>query len=213
MKITPTKNCMVRWQTSRLEPFSKSKIMLWIMSSADEKDGLSFPLTAGEPLYILAPFVPTPQDVVERMLQLAEVTSQDLVYDLGCGDGRIIITAARKYGARGVGVDIEPYRVTESQSNAKKCGVEHLVTFSLQDAMTVDLSPATVVLLYLVHWSTSKLQQIIKRQVKPGTRIVSHSFGMGNWTPLKTEKFTDASGKDRTLYLWLVDDSIRPEGS
>ena len=183
------------------------------MSAADEKDGLSFPLIAGEPLYILAPFVPTPQDVVERMLQLAEVTSRDLVYDLGCGDGRIIITAARKYGAGGVGVDIERYRVAESQSNAKRCGVEHLVTFSLQDAMTVDFSPATVVLLYLVQWSTSMLHPIIKRQVKPGTRIVSNNFGMDDWTPVKTEKFTDASGSDRTLYLWLVDDSIRPEGS
>jgi SAM-dependent methyltransferase len=145
------------------------------------------------------------------MLQLADVTSRDLVYDLGCGDGRIIITAAGKYGARGVGVDIEPYRVAELQSSAKQAGVEHLVTFKLQDAMTVDLSPATVVMLYLVHWSTSKLQPIIKRQVKPGTRIISHSFEMDDWRPVKTEKFTDASGSARTLYLWVVDDSLPPE--
>lgn len=162
------------------------------------------------PLYILAPFVPTPEDVVERMLELANVTSRDLVYDLGCGDGRILITAARKYGARGVGVDIEPYWVAESQSNATKAGVDHLVTFSLQDAMTVDVSPATVVMLYLVHWSTSKVQPIIKRQVKPGTRIVSHSFDVDEWTPFKTEKFTDAGGSVRTLYLWIVgDDAVR----
>ena len=155
------------------------------------------------PLYILAPFVPTPKDVVERMLQIAEVTSRDLVYDLGCGDGRIIITAARKYGARGVGVDIEPYRVAESQSGAKKAGVEDLVTFKLQDAMTMDLSPATVVMLYLVQWSTSKLEPIIRRQVRPGTRIVSHNFGFDGWTPAKTEKFTDVSGSLGTLYLWI----------
>ena len=165
----------------------------------------------GVPEYILAPFVPTSTEVVERMLQLADVTSRDLVYDLGCGDGRIIIAAARKYGARGVGVDIEPYWVGESQSNAKKAGVEPLVTFSLQDAMTVDLSPATVVMLYLVHWSTAKLQPIITRQVKPGTRIVSHSFGVDDWTPVKTEKFTDASGAVRTLYLWIVNDDVRLE--
>ena len=155
------------------------------------------------PLYILAPFVPTPKDVVERMLQIAEVTSRDLVYDLGCGDGRIIITAASKYGARGVGVDIEPYRVAESQSGAKKAGVEDLVTFKLQDAMTMDLSPATVVMLYLVQWSTSKLEPIIRRQVRPGTRIVSHNFGFDGWTPAKTEKFTDVSGSLGTLYLWI----------
>jgi SAM-dependent methyltransferase len=179
------------------------------MSNADEKGGLSFPFTAGVPLYILAPFVPTPQDVVEQMLKLANITSRDLVYDLGCGDGRIVITAARKYGARGVGVDIEPYRVAESQANAKQAGVEQLVTFSLQDALTVELSPATVVMLYLVPWSTAKLQPIIKRQVKPGTRIVSHSFGVDDWAPVKIEKFTDASGSVRTLYLWIVDDSVQ----
>lgn len=163
------------------------------------------------PLYILAPYLPTPQDVVERMLQLADVTSRDLVYDLGCGDGRIIITAASKYGARGIGVDIEPYWVAESQSNAKKAGVEQLVTFRVEDAMTADLSPATVLTLYLVHWSTAKLQPIIRSQVKPGTRIVSHSFGVDDSAPVRTEKFTDASGSVRTLYLWIVDDSVRPD--
>lgn len=162
--------------------------------------------------YILAPFVPTPIDVVERMLQLAEVTSRDLVYDLGCGDGRIIITAASKYGARGVGVDVEPYWVAESQSGAKRAGVEQLVTFSLQDALTVDLSPATVVMLYLVHWSTSKLQPIIRRQVRTGTRIVSHNYDVDGWAPDKTEKFTDASGRVRSLYLWIVDD-VDPAGA
>jgi SAM-dependent methyltransferase len=160
-----------------------------------------------QPLYILAPYVPTPQDVVERMLELAHVTSQDIVYDLGCGDGRIIITAARKYGARGVGVDIEPYWATESQTNAQKAGVEDLVTFKADDALSVDLSSATVVTLYLVEWSTAKVQPIIRRQVKAGTRIVSHSFGleMGDWRPNQTETFIDSTGATRKIHLWIVE--------
>ena len=176
--------------------------------SAGEKDGWDSLSTEGQPQYILAPFLPTPQDVVERMLLLAEVTSRDMVYDLGCGDGRIIITAASEYGARGVGVDIEPHWIAESLSEAKKRGVEHLVTFNLQDATTLDLTPATVVMLYLVNWSTSMLQPIIKRKVNAGTRIVSHSFGMKDWTAARTEKFIDAGGSARTLHLWIVDDAI-----
>ncbi len=175
--------------------------------SEDEKHEISFPPTRGTPLYILAPFVPTPSDVVERMLQLGEVTSQDIVYDLGCGDGRIIIAAARKYGARGVGVDIEPYRVAESQSNAKAAGVEQLVTFKHQDAMTVDLSAATVVMVYLVHWSTEKLRPIIAKTARAGTRIISHNFGMGDWIAIRTEKFTDEGGNTHTLYLWIAGNS------
>jgi cyclopropane fatty-acyl-phospholipid synthase-like methyltransferase len=172
------------------------------MSGAD-KNVESFQMT-GECLYILAPFVPTPQDVVDRMLALAEVTSEDLVYDLGCGDGRIIIAAAKQCGTRGLGVDIEPYWVETSRANAKQAGVDHLVTFNVQDALTVNLSPATVVMLYLVEWSTAKFQPLIKSMVKPGTRIVSHSFSMDNWAPVKVEKFVDANGAARTLYLWIA---------
>jgi SAM-dependent methyltransferase len=157
-------------------------------------------------MYILAPFVPTPSAVVERMLQLGRVTSQDVVYDLGCGDGRIIIAAAKNCGARGVGLDIEPYRVTESQSKAQAAGVEHLVTFKHQDAMTADLSAATVVMLYLVHWSTEKLRPLIAKTARAGTRIISHNFRMGDWTPIKTEEFADESGNTHTLYLWIVGD-------
>jgi cyclopropane fatty-acyl-phospholipid synthase-like methyltransferase len=159
----------------------------------------------GECLYILAPFVPTPGDVVDRMLALAEVTSEDLVYDLGCGDGRIIIAAAKQCGARGLGVDIEPYWVETSRANAKQAGVDHLVTFKVRDALKLDLSPATVVMLYLVEWSTAKFQPLITSMVKPGTRIVSHSFSMDNWAPVKVEKFVDANGDARTLYLWIAE--------
>jgi SAM-dependent methyltransferase len=158
----------------------------------------------------LAPYVPTPQDVVERMLELAQVTSKDMVYDLGCGDGRIVVTAAKKYGAHGVGVDIDPQRIRESQENAKRAGVENLVKFLQQDAMTVDVSPATVVTLYLLPDSNRRLRANLTKELKPGARIVSHAFDMDDWDPLKTEQFTDAGGMTRTLYLWKADGKVRP---
>lgn len=153
---------------------------------------------------ILAPYVPTPADVVDRMLRLAKVTDVDVVYDLGCGDGRIVIAAAKQFGARAVGLDIEPYWIEESKQNAKMAAVEHLTTFNVEDAMTVDLSPASVVMLYLVNWSVPKLRPIIESTAKPGTRIVSHSFGVDTWTPVKVEKFVGADGNSRTLYLWIA---------
>jgi SAM-dependent methyltransferase len=157
----------------------------------------------------LAPFVPTPQDVVERMLELAGVTKNDVVYDLGCGDGRIVITAAKKYGARGVGVDIDPERIAESKANAEKAGVTKLVEFRQQDAMTVDVSPATVVTLYLLTGSNLKLRPILTTQLKPGARIVSHAFSMGDWTPDKDEEFVDANGISRRLMVWKADGEVR----
>jgi SAM-dependent methyltransferase len=158
----------------------------------------------------LAPFVPTPQDVVDRMLELAGVSSSDTVYDLGCGDGRIVITAARKYGAHGVGVDIDPVRVRESQANARQAGVEKLVTFKVDDALKVDLKPASVVTLYLLSSSNLKLRPLLTKQLKPGSRIVSHAFSMGDWQPLKVDAFTDQTGTPRTLYLWKTDGVVRP---
>jgi SAM-dependent methyltransferase len=158
----------------------------------------------------LAPFVPTPQDVVERMLDLAGVTGTDVVYDLGSGDGRLVITAAKKYGARGVGVDIDPDRVAESQANARRAGVEHLVRFERRDALDTDVSEATVVTLYLLSSSNMKLRPILTRQLRPGARIVSHAFGMGDWTPDKVEDFRDSNGSTRRLYLWRTDGTVRP---
>src|SRR5438093_7059960 len=158
----------------------------------------------------LAPYVPTPQPVVDRMLELAGVTSKDLVYDLGCGDGRIVITAAKKYGARGVGVDINPERIREANENARSAGVEKLVTFIEQDALKVDVSQATVVTLYLLSSSNLKLRPILTRQLKPGARIVSHAFSMGDWEPLKEETLTDGEGFNRTIYLWKADGVVRP---
>ncbi len=158
----------------------------------------------------LAPFVPTPQDVVDRMLALAEVTSKDTVYDLGCGDGRIVITAAKKYGAHGVGFDIDPQRIKESTENARTAGVENLVTFKQQDVMTVDVSPATVVTLYLLTASNLKLRPLLTKELKPGARIVSHMFSMGDWEPTKVDNFTNQEGFPRTLYLWKADGKFRP---
>jgi SAM-dependent methyltransferase len=158
----------------------------------------------------LAPYVPTPQDVAERMLEIAQVGKDDVVYDLGCGDGRLVVTAAKKYGARGVGVDIDPDRIAEANANAKAAGVTQLVEFRLQDAMTVDVSPATVVTLYLLSASNLKLRPILTRQLRPGARIVSHQFSMGDWQPEKTETFTDSNGATRSLHLWKVDGQVRP---
>ena len=152
----------------------------------------------------LAPYVPSPPDVVDRMLAFAKVGPKDVVYDLGCGDGRIVIAAAKKYGARGVGVDIDPERINESIANARKAGVERLVSFRLQDAMKTDVSEATVVTLYLLSFANVQLRPMLRQQLKPGARIVSHNFGMGDWVPHEVDTFTDALGGKRTLYLWRI---------
>jgi ribosomal protein L11 methylase PrmA len=131
------------------------------------------------------------------------------VYDLGCGDGRIVITAAQKFGARGVGVDINPERIEESLENARKAGVEKLVTFRLQDALKTDVSKATVVTLYLLSASNLMLRPMLTRHLRPGARIVSHAFDMGDWAPAKVERFTDEMGIGRTLYLWKADGVVR----
>jgi len=151
-----------------------------------------------------APFVATPPDVVERMLALARVGPRDVVYDLGSGDGRIVITAAQKFGARGVGVDIDPVRVVEAEQNATRAGVQRRVNFVIQDALKTDVSDATVVTLYMLSAINVKLRPILQAQLKPGARIVSHSFAMGHWEPDYVDTFKDAAGTTRTLYLWTI---------
>jgi predicted RNA methylase len=158
------------------------------------------------PRQSLAPYVPTPPDVVDRMLELAQVTRNDVVYDLGCGDGRIPIAAAVKYGARGVGIDVDPRRIEESRANAKTAGVEHLVEFRLEDVMKADVSKATVVTLYLLSSSNAKLRPILQSQLRQGSRIVSHAFSMGtDWPADKVNQFTSERGDEVTLYLWRID--------
>jgi len=158
----------------------------------------------------LAPYVPSPTDVVDRMLAFAKVTASDVVYDLGSGDGRIVIAAAKQYGARGVGVDIDPELVAQATENAKKAGVDRLVSFKVEDAMTTDVSPATVVTLYLFTTSNVKLRRMLTSTLKPGARIVSHTFSMGDWAPSETMRFQDSNRYWRDLYLWRADGKVRP---
>jgi ribosomal protein L11 methylase PrmA len=144
------------------------------------------------------------------MLTFAGVTSRDVVYDLGCGDGRIVIAAAQKFGARGVGVDIDPVRVEEARRNAARAGVAHLVTFRVEDVLNTDVSEATVVTLYLLAAQNVALRPALMRQLRPGARIVSHNFGMGDWEPDAVDTFTSADKQARTLYLWKVSPASLP---
>jgi SAM-dependent methyltransferase len=152
----------------------------------------------------LAPYVPTPPDVVTRMLTLAGTGSDDVVYDLGCGDGRIVIAAAREFGARGVGVDIDPALIATAQAASRAAGVSDRVTFRVQDAMTTDVSDATVVTLYLLAASNVKLRPMLAERLPAGARIVAHNYPIGDWEPDVIDNFTDASGTKRTLYLWRM---------
>ena len=144
-------------------------------------------------------FVPTPQEVVDAMLKLAKVGANDVVYDLGSGDGRIPITAARTYGARGVGIDIDPQRIKEATENLKAAGVGDKVRFLNQDLFTTNISEATVVTLYLLPSLNLKVLPKLNMELKPGTRIVSHAFDMGDIKPQQT---MNVNG--RTIYLWTV---------
>ncbi|MFB3777007.1 MAG: cyclopropane-fatty-acyl-phospholipid synthase family protein [Bryobacteraceae bacterium] len=146
-------------------------------------------------------YVPSPQEVVDEMLKLAEVKKTDAVYDLGCGDGRIVISAA-KLGARGVGIDINPERIKEANDNAQREGVTERVTFRNEDLFTTDLSPATVVTLYLLPARLTRLRPKLWKELRPGTRIVAHDFDLGDWKPEKTIEI----GGHR-LFFWTI-----PEG-
>jgi SAM-dependent methyltransferase len=153
----------------------------------------------------LAPYVATPEDVVDRMLALAATTAKDTVYDLGCGDGRIPIAAAKRYGAHGVGLDLDATLVEQAKANAKAAGVEDLVDFRVQNVLEADVSPATVVTLYLLSSSNARLRPLLQKQLAPGARIVSHAFSMGReWPADKIDQFVSARGDEVTLYLWRI---------
>ena len=146
------------------------------------------------------PFVPTPQSVVDRMLELADVKKGEKLYDLGSGDGRIVITAAKQYGARGVGIDLDPVRIREARDNAHKAGVDKQVTFIAGNLFKANLSDADVVTLYLLTSVNRDLRPQLWKQLKVGTRVVSHAFDMGSeWPPERTE-----SVDGRTIYFWTV---------
>jgi SAM-dependent methyltransferase len=160
------------------------------------------PAPTQQPVKKDVPYVPTPQNVVDEMLTLANVTKNDVVYDLGCGDGRLVITAVKKFGAkRGFGVDIDPQRITESNENAKTAGVTDRVSFAVQDLFQTDLKEASVVTLYLLPAVNLKLRPKLLSDLKPGTRVVSHSFDMGDWKPDKTI-IVQPGGQ--ILHLWTI---------
>lgn len=149
-------------------------------------------------------YVPTPQDVVDNMLALAKVTKDDVIYDLGSGDGRIPITAAQKFGTKGIGIDINPERIQEANANAQKAGVTDRVKFLNQDLFTSDFSEATVVTLYLLTDLNVKLRPQLFKQLKPGTRVVSHDFDMGEWKPDQVVQTQDGSN----IYLWTIPEEV-----
>lgn len=148
---------------------------------------------------INTPYVATPYPIVRAMLRLARTKKSDIVYDLGCGDGRILIEAAKSYGAHGVGVDNNPERIREAEQIAWKEGVSHLVSFRVGDLYDVDLKQATVVTLYLLPEVNLRLRPKLQKQLKPGARIVSHSFDMGDWKPSKIQISAGES-----IYLWKI---------
>ncbi|MGQ9672213.1 MAG: SAM-dependent methyltransferase [Candidatus Aminicenantales bacterium] len=152
----------------------------------------------------LAPFVPTALPVVERMLELGQVDKDDLLFDLGCGDGRIVITAAKKYGARGIGIDIDPQRIEECRSAARTAGVESLVEFRLQDVLKADFSTATVVTLYLLPESNELLRPILEEQLQPGVLVISHNYSIPGWEKKEVayETVEDATGEEHTIYVY-----------
>jgi tRNA G37 N-methylase Trm5 len=147
------------------------------------------------------PYVPTREDVVDTMLKMAKVGPKDIVFDLGSGDGRIVIAAASKYGAKGMGVDIDPQRVREAKENAKEANVTDKVTFKQGDLFEMDLSKATVVTLYLLPSVNMKLRPKLLSELKPGTRVVSHNYDMGDWKPDQTVEL-----EGHTVYLWTIDE-------
>jgi len=152
----------------------------------------------------LAPYVPTPEAVVARMLEMAKVGKDSVVYDIGCGDGRFIIAAAERYGARGVGIDIDPQRIRESRANAKAAGVEDRVKFRQEDATRVDISEATVLTIYLLPESNELLRPKFEKELKPGVLVVSHNYEIPGWKDkeISTDTVTDPDGKEHSIFLY-----------
>jgi len=157
------------------------------------------------------PFVPTPIEVVDRMLELAEVKEGDVVYDLGSGDGRIVIRAAKTYGVKAVGIEMDSLLLEKARKDAKDAGVSHLVEFRAEDALKADISRATVVTLYMLPWFNEAMKPSFKKFLKPGTRIVAHDFGIEGWKPDKILKLPEPEKKFggylhyHTIYLWRMD--------
>ncbi len=150
------------------------------------------------------PYVPTPPEVVDAMLSLAAVRSGDVLYDLGCGDGRIVIAAAKRFGIKAAGIDIDPIRIEESEANAAAAGLEGKVRFVKQDIFEADFRDATVVTMYLLNSVNVRLRPKLLSELRPGTRLVSHSFEMGDWRPDKTVEISTSYGDVRDIHFWVV---------
>jgi len=159
------------------------------------------------------PFVPSPMHVVHKMIEVAEIQKGDILYDMGSGDGRIVIEAAKKFGIKGVGIDLNPELVAKARENAEKEGVSHLVEFRAQDGLTVDISEATVVMLYMFKWFNNALKPKLQK-LKPGSRVVAHDFDIDDWKPTRIEYVekpaddTSDYAESRTLYIWKVGETI-----
>jgi len=166
----------------------------WLLAAA-----LASSLAADQDVSINAPYVETPPDVVAAMLRLAKVKRNDVVYDLGCGDGRIVIAAARRFGARGVCIDLFPEHIATARRNAARAGVARQIDFRVGDLFDADLRPATVVTLYLLPEVNRRLRPKLLSELRPGARVVSHSFDMGDWAP---DKRLELRGS--RLYYWVV---------
>ena len=154
----------------------------------------------------IAPYVPTPHEVVSRMLELAEIKRGDVLYDLGSGDGRIVVAAAKKFGIRSVGFEIDPVLVKDSRQIIKQAGLEELVEIREQDIRTVDFSPASVITMYLYPAANLRLRPVLMRELKPGSRVISHDFNMGSWKPDRVERLQDTAGLSRKIYRWRIAD-------
>ena len=168
--------------------------------SSTSVPGLTVPSEAQESD---VPYVPTPNPVVNRMLEVANIDSNDVVYDLGSGDGRIVIQAAKKYGARGVGIEIDPDLVEKARKNAHEAGVSNLVEFRRTDLFETDISDATAVTLYLLPSVNKKLRPKLFQELEPGTPVVSHDFDMGEWAPEET-----AEMDGDTIYRWIIPEEV-----
>ena len=165
------------------------------------------PIAAAQPAITLdVPYVPTPRPVVEAMLKMANVKAGDVVYDLGCGDGRIVIAAVKSFSAkRGLGLDLDPDRVKQSQAEAKKAGVADQVEFKQGDVLKLEsVAEATVVTIYLSPTVNRKLEPMLRKTLKPGARVVSHDFKIGNWAPDRMERVKDTRKDEHVIYLWTV---------
>jgi uncharacterized protein (TIGR03000 family) len=191
------------WAPSNYETFTRTRKVY--LKAGEESEVDLTKEDPKEPDKIVIRYVPTPQEVVDAMLKLGKAGKGDVVYDLGCGDGRIVITAVSKFGAKkGVGIDLDPERIKDSKENAKKEGVQGKVEFREGDVLKVeDLEQASLVCLYLADSLNEQLRPILQKRLKPGTRIVSHRFLMGDWKPEKTEE-VDKDGRTYRLHLWTI---------